>query len=160
MQLHLQRHETRGFTMRGFEFVLMQGKSLQISKLFQGIMLKDMQIYISESEIFRNNQPVQNGTTLIDSMIKEHVEIPNSWIHNLVLYLYPSSATASAIRTYKDLLDSDCELVLLVYDMSYVEIYVKDSDLLKQLLNNVAQMPVVNLDIKTDQTDLRSEFFI
>ena len=146
--------------MRGFEFVLEQGKDLQISKLFQGIMLEDTQIYISESEIFRNNQLDQNEATLIDSMIKEHVEVPNSWIHNLILFLYPNSATASAIRTYKELLDSDCELVLLVYDMSYVEIYVKNSDLLEQLLNNVAQMPVVKLDIKTDQTDLRSEFYI
>ena len=44
--------------------------------------------------------------------------------------------------------------------MSYVEIYVKDSNLLEQLLNNVAQMPIVKLDIITEKTDLRSEFFI
>lgn len=146
--------------MRGFEFVLSQGKDLKISKLFQGIMLKDTQIYISESEMFRNNQPDQNEAALIDSMIKEHVEVPDSWIHNLVLYLYPNNATANAIRTYQEFLDSDCELVLLVCDMSYVEIYVKDADLLEQLLSNIAQMPIVKLDIKTEQTDLRSEFFI
>lgn len=160
MQLHLQHHETERFTVRGFEFVLSQGKDLKISKLFQGIMLKDTQIYISESEMFRNNQPDQNEAALIDSMIKEHVEVPDSWIHNLVLYLYPNNATANAIRTYQEFLDSDCELVLLVCDMSYVEIYVKDADLLEQLLSNIAQMPIVKLDIKTEQTDLRSEFFI
>ena len=160
MQLLLQHHETERFTMRGFEFVLKQGKDLQISKLFPGIMLKDTQIYIGESEMFRNNRPAQNEVALIVSMIKEHVEVPDSWIHNLVLYLYPNSAIASAIRTYKEFLDSDCELVLLVYDMSYVEIYVKDSYLLEQLLNNVAQMPIVKLDIITEKTDLRSEFFI
>ncbi len=151
------------FFLRGFELVLKQGDSLNIASLFYGIDLERENIRVVESEIIVKNRVIRNDNNeekRVVSAIKNQTENIKTLIHKLVAQFYPDGALPSAINTYYGFLRSDCDLVLLVYDMNYVEVYVKQWTWLCQLLKNAAQLPIVEFNIKTEQTDPRSDFYV
>lgn len=146
--------------MRGFEIELKQGKDLSIATLFGGIRLDDVFCHVLDCEIIRNNQPINNEREVIESALIKHNEFPNTWIHKLVLHIYPNGAEPRSLLTYEDYFDSPCELILLVYDVVYAEVYVKRIDWFTRLLKNTEQLPLIHLALKTNQTDMRSVLLV
>lgn len=77
---------------------------------------------------FRNNY--FNGYDFKNKLVSEH------YVIFLKLQAYVDNATFTDIKTYDDFLQSDCEILLLIYDCDFVEIYAKDKKLISVFYNN------------------------
>ena len=57
------------------------------------------------------------------------------------------------IATYQEFLESKCQFVLLVVDSSWIYIYSKDPDIIKQLHSNAVAGKYENINYLTDEND-------
>ncbi|MER2155556.1 MAG: DUF2691 family protein [Solibacillus sp.] len=60
------------------------------------------------------------------------------------------------IATYEDFLNSNCEIVLLIVDSSYVTIYVKNHHLTELIYRKAVQNGYENIAYITDDNDPRT----
>lgn len=73
----------------------------------------------------------------------------------LILQVFLKDKPIAKIETYDDFKDSDCELLILIHDVEYVEIYIKDNLLSEKVLLNIKQMGI-KYDVKTLENDTRT----
>lgn len=52
------------------------------------------------------------------------------------LKAYPIGSTHTEINVYKDFVDSNCCIVFICYDSSYINFYCKNSEILEKVYNN------------------------
>lgn len=69
---------------------------------------------------------------------------------------YPSERF-TAITTYEDFVRSDCEIVILLTDSTYLDIYCKDLYLLKELYLHAKNMQFEDLHFLTNENDNRTK---
>ncbi|CAN7313634.1 DUF2691 family protein [Paenibacillus sp. LjRoot56] len=73
---------------------------------------------------------------------------------------YPKEKIVKDIKTYEEFLNSDCQLVLLIVDSTYVSIYCKDKDLIESLYHNAKINGYENVDFVTDENDGRTRLSV
>lgn len=71
------------------------------------------------------------------------------------LQAYPKGKV-SAIETYEEFVDSECELVLFVVDSYYTVIYCKDKAKLELLYKNAEDFGFKDTQFITDKNDTRT----
>ena len=100
-----------------------------------------------------------------DDIIVLPTKIEPSYFHNLekplvieelILHLYSENSIESEIETYDDYINSDCEMVLLIYDCAYLEIYCKDELLRERLFTLADNIPDTKVEWKYVETDGRT----
>ncbi|MNW56917.1 hypothetical protein D3C74_346740 [compost metagenome] len=114
---------------------------------------------------------IQSGT-LGDPLFSEEVEAMSGElfehiIENYEYYLifqsvkaFPKEKRLVDVQTYKEFIDSDCQLVLLVVDTSYVTVYCKDNGMLDSLFHNAERRGYSNLEYITDENDTRTRLSV
>lgn len=144
--------------MRGIEFVLNSFNfGVQINELFNEIYLMDHDIYILDATIYDESM---NRVACPDHAKFPFFQNTKYYIQHMVLAIFPNNSTIENITTYEDFINSHCELLLLIYDVAYGEIYVKSKDWLFKLLDNIEKMKVKELCIKTDESDMRTAMYV
>ncbi|QNF29643.1 DUF2691 family protein [Metabacillus elymi] len=93
-------------------------------------------------------------------LLKELLEDNKYYLIFVDLKAYSKGKNPAYIETYKDFLNSDCELILLVVDSVYVTIYCKDSEKLEAFYDNVKKKGFDNLQYITDKNDTRIKFSV
>lgn len=78
----------------------------------------------------------------------------------LVLHLYPQNASPCRIDTYEDYLNSPCEMIILLYDCCYLEIYCKNQSWLRTMIDKAKEIPDVTFAEKYEDTDPRSVMYV
>ena len=73
---------------------------------------------------------------------------------------YPKEKNVIDIKTYEEFLNSDCQLVLLNVDSTYVTIYCKDKDILESLYHNAKLNSYENVQFVTDENDGRTRLSV
>ncbi len=81
-------------------------------------------------------------------------------IEAIVLHLYPAGVIPEEIDFYQDFVQSNCELILLIWDVAYVDIYCKNEEWLRTLLSNAEQSPNAHISMKTVDTDDRTSMHV
>lgn len=67
-------------------------------------------------------------------------------IHNdhyivfLKLQAYFEKGRFNSIHTYDEFLESDCQLIILIYDCEFVELYLKDQDYIRKIYENAIKI--------------------
>ena len=83
---------------------------------------------------------------------------------NLIIFLkfqaYLQFSDYENIRTYDDFIKSDCQLILLIYDCEYVELYVKDSNYATIIYEEAIKNGYDTIDYITDNNDERTSMDI
>ena len=69
---------------------------------------------------------------------------------------FPKNSYPIDIKTYEDFLVSNCELALLVVDSSYITIYCKNGQVVKDLYFNAKKQGYINVKNITDDNDFRT----
>lgn len=64
------------------------------------------------------------------------------------------------VNTYEEFADSDCELVLLIADNSYVSIYCKNKKFIEKLYFNALQNDFEDVQFITDENDTRTSLTV
>lgn len=84
------------------------------------------------------------------STIFQHKIQQNHYLVFLKLEAY-NDRKATKIQSYNDFLNSDCQIVLLVYDCEYVEIYSKSSLEIKELYKNAKKASFANVQYISEE---------
>ena len=73
---------------------------------------------------------------------------------------FTSKESITPIGTYSDFIDSDCQLIILIADAVYIDIYAKDKELLKQIKKNAQKLNCTEITDITDENDERHKMYI
>ena len=82
----------------------------------------------------------------------------NHFVVFLKMQAYYKNGNFFDIHTYDDFIKSDCQLILLVYDCSYVEFYSKDQIEITAIYNNALKHNYLDINFITDNNDMRKTF--
>ena len=64
------------------------------------------------------------------------------------------------INTYKDFLESNCELLVLIVDSVYAEIYVKNNETIKKIEENAKNNNYTEINYITEENDGRTKLSV
>lgn len=81
----------------------------------------------------------------------------NEYIIFIKLQAFVNSYKAMNCHTYEQFIQSDCEMLVLIYDVYYVDIYLKSMDILDEVKNNAFKNGFINITIITDENDNRTK---
>lgn len=84
----------------------------------------------------------------------------NFWAERFVLHIYSAKMPQEDLHTYTDYLNSTCEAIILLYDVCFLEVYMKDPDLLNILLKNAKNLDDGSVTEKTDEDDPRLGMYV
>lgn len=78
----------------------------------------------------------------------------------LVLHLYPIGVDAQEIDVYNDYIKSKCEMIVLIYDCDYLELYCKNQAWLDYILHLAENLPGVAVEKKYADSDSRTRMYV
>ena len=78
----------------------------------------------------------------------------------LKLQAYIKKADYQNLLTYKEFMEDECQLLILVSDSEYVEIYAKEIALLKHIYSSAEKNAFFDIEYITDDNDSRIGFNI
>lgn len=78
----------------------------------------------------------------------------------LVLHLYPENAFTEDISNYKHFVQSKCEMIILLYDCYYLEVYCKNKLWLQKMINKAVHQPGTIVEKKYEETDTRTSMYV
>lgn len=76
------------------------------------------------------------------------------------LKAFPYGKMVNQVNTYEEFADSDCELVLLIADNSYVSIYCKNKNIIEKLYFNALQHDFEDVQFITGENDTRTSLTV
>lgn len=76
------------------------------------------------------------------------------------LKAFPYGKMVNQVNIYEEFADSDCELVLLIADNSYVSIYCKNKKIIEKLYFNALQNDFEDVQFITDENDTRTSLTV
>ncbi|MFO1443908.1 DUF2691 family protein [Bacillus sp. Bva_UNVM-123] len=93
-------------------------------------------------------------------ILKDLLEGNKYYLIFVDLKAYSKGKNPADIESYEDFLNSDCQLVLLVVDSTYVTIYCKDRVKLESLYHNAKIKGFDNIRYITDKNDARTKLSV
>ena len=83
-------------------------------------------------------------------------DMMNHSIWEMVLHLYPPGAQMGQIETYEDFVKSSCICCLIYYDCGFLDIYVKDPQLLERIREQLISLNATDMVTIRDSNDGRT----
>ena len=145
--------------MRGIELVFPQHCNVKLDQLLLNIPLLGHKFVIDDGIVYQKNSKIILQQ-VVDFSYIQRISKNDIFILSLVLQSYPRDAQIVNIDVYKDFKESRCDLLLLICDGSYVEIYCKDKSWLVQCIENAEMLGATEISIKTDISDQRTGMYV
>jgi hypothetical protein len=76
-----------------------------------------------------------------------------------VLKAFPDSVSITQIATYEDFINSKCEIIMLVADCTFTDVYCKDISLIEKLYDNAAAKRYTEIEY-IDENDSRTGMYV
>ncbi|MCY8854597.1 DUF2691 family protein [Bacillus inaquosorum] len=105
---------------------------------------------LNDQEFFKDNSVVEGA------VFANHLKTNQYYTIFVELQAYPFGQAVDLVQTYEEFIDSDCELVLLLADSSYVSIYCKDRNVIEKLFINALKNDFEEVQLITDDNDTRT----
>lgn len=149
--------------IRGVSFEVEQGNTNVLMQIFSGIDVRkyNWQSIGSQNEAWTSDRGIDVFLDCVydgEGFLKQISEPIQIVFLKLQAYL-PGSAMKN-INTFEQFEDSDCQLMVLIYDCEEVEIYTKNKRELELLDKNAKVMGFRNLNYITDSNDERTSMNI
>ncbi len=146
--------------IRGVSFSIIPNEQEKLLNLVRSMNTENYAwSYIaSQSEIITQDQ---GGNYLEDDSYNGNAVLDlfgeNNYIIFLKLQAYVSQDPDDEIHTYIEFVDSSCQILFLLYDCEFVEIYMKNADSSRRLYENAVLQGFRNVEFITDNNDLREK---
>lgn len=145
---------------RGLEIIKSNTSPAFIIKLLKNVPLDMYDLYTGEEEMIGNNKNIYFDDVISYSDFKGIVKDEIDLIILLNIQAYPYNSQKEAIRNYQDFINSKCEMILLINDTQYIEVYSKNQDVINQVLENAQKLNCDSILIKTDDNDGRTRMSV
>lgn len=147
--------------MRGISFKINNEYGNVLYDILYGINISNMFWNISRDEIYKENgkdlftQENLDGIIFLD-------KIKNERYYTIFAKIVSSSHNFidEEINDYSDYLNNKAEILILICDSIYVEIYCKNIDDIEIIKNNAMKMDCLDIEYITDDNDGRTRFNI
>lgn len=132
-------------------------------KIFQFIDVKKYNWYnvLDQNEVWKNfegeeclKEEYYSGNEFENVINSEH------YVLFLKLQAYQKTANYQNLHTYKEFAEDNCQLLVLVSDSEFVEIYAKEFPVLKNIYGFAEQNAFFDMEYITDDNDSRTVFNI
>lgn len=135
---------------------------------FLGEILKPMEVsnfdwFIGEEESYFVVDDTLGDSLFPDMIMGMNGEELQKIIDNNEYYLifanlkaFPKGTQVTDVITYEDYVKSECQMVLLVIDSTYVSVYCKDLEKVEGLYNHISRQGFESLEYLTDENDTRT----
>ena len=111
---------------------------------------------LSQNEVWANHRggisfekAYYDGKAFLQSIIADH------FIIFLKLQAYFENDKFFDIHTYEDFQNSNCQLLLLVWDCEYVDVYIKDRSVAQSIYENALANDYLEVKYITESNDSR-----
>ncbi|MCL2503926.1 MAG: DUF2691 family protein [Coriobacteriia bacterium] len=91
-----------------------------------------------------------DGKSFLQEITSEH------YIIFLKLQAYFEDGGFSEVHTYEDFQSSDCQLLFLIYDCGFIDIYAKDETVIRAIYENAASNGYTEIRYITEGNDWRT----
>jgi Protein of unknown function (DUF2691). len=145
--------------LRGIEFRFPDSHDFNLDRLFRHINLDNYDWYICEHEIIKDDKNMAISE-FIDSKGFNEIISEESLIILVNIQAYPKGAERITLEVYEDFKNSACEIIFLITDVNFVEIYAKNKGIIMQFIENAVQCGCENILIKTDKDDGRTRLSV
>ena len=145
--------------LRGFECIFRKKQDLRDFLAFQNVDLSHCYFQVVDGMVCSNRTWMEIPETFEASYFQAP-EIRHLVVDHLTLHVYPKGEAYTDIDTYEDFQNSKAELLILICDFYYLELYCKRPDWLLTLLQNARTIPDVEIDLKYPDTDPRTEMYV
>ena len=144
--------------MRGYNLI-MKGSSFDsiLSDILNGINVEEYNWIILESEAYKTADSVDFDGRYTGKEFKKALEDLDS-CYIVRINIQASKKVIDAVEYYDEYINGECELVILIHDVIYNEVYcklAKECDLIKK---NCLQLDYDEFEVINDDSDCRTVF--
>lgn len=145
--------------IRGIRFKLPNVYDSFINKILNGIN-KDKYIWkIDEDQVFINGGDFLFSTDIYNGQdFKRIISHPSYYTVFINLRAYPIGTVFDEVKDYNVFLKSNCELIVLITDSTFVDIYSKNRADIEMINLNAQKNNFTEIEYITDENDKRKEF--
>jgi hypothetical protein len=143
--------------MRGISFEVYTEERSILATVLEGIDINSFYWSISEDEIY-----MIGGKDLFEEKQVDGKEFLNKIIQldYSVIFAnikgYTDKSISGKINYYNDFLNSNCELIILCYDVFFYEIYSKSEKVIEIIKSNCIKKGYEEIQYITEETDCRA----
>ena len=150
--------------MRGIEFELPSSAISKYPGCYLTILLKNIpldknQVVVSDGIVYKQKEYFKLSDFIVEKQLHD-ILFSESLLLSAIFQFHSGNSVVSEINTYEDFLASNCNLMLIITDCYFIEIYFKDSGWLLTLLKNAENLGATSISVKTDITDGRNEMYV
>lgn len=148
--------------IKGISFEVAQDAPNNLSKILSPVAVEEYNWFVErgQTEVWRmpSEEDFFDKDFYYGCDFQTHIQ-ENCFIVFLRLQAYDPLGTFQEIHTYRQFLESDCRLLLLIYDCEQVEIYAKEETVLSSIYE-VAAKEFGNVQLLSDINCIRSRLDI
>lgn len=146
--------------MRGISFNIPNEYGNVLEKILYKFDVKKYNWYISDIDIYNCDDKNDFSSGLISGISFDNSlnSINNQYIVAITLMAF--NGEFAPIVNYNDFKKSNCDLVVLISDSVFVEIYCKNKDDIEKLKNNALNFGFTNIEYITKENDKRNVFTV
>ncbi len=144
--------------IKGVSFRIPQTKTNTLWNILKCIDVKNYIWHniLSQTEVWCDSNESIFEKHLIEGEDFEKAIQKDHYVVFLKLQAYLTENPFVNIHTYEQFSASDCQIMVLVYDCEFVEIFIKDMRIIENVYKNALVCDYMDLKYITDQNDGRS----
>ncbi|KAA8787049.1 DUF2691 family protein [Paenibacillus amylolyticus] len=152
---------------RGIQFTIPNAYGRFLGEILKSIKIADYDWFVGGEESYLVVENSLGGSLFPDRVMGMAGEELQKMIDDNKYYLifanlkaYPRGTAIIDIETYEDYAESECQLVLLVIDSSYVAVYIKDTEIREEMFEHIKRLGYEALDYITDDNEVRTKLSV
>ncbi len=147
--------------IRGISFISENSYSI-FPIITRSIKIKDYDWYVIENGVYdgKTHDSALKVAKYNGASLKNCLESDEIFVLYANIQAYPLQHAYKIINSYDDYFNSDCEIVILIYDSLYIEIYSKDIEIIKCIEYYIHNNGFNEISYITDNNDSRTAFYV
>lgn len=148
-----------GDSLCGFECVFAKKADIWRFFSFSNVVFDHYYFAVADAAVFTQRRRIEILEKFPPIYFQELIQ-KSFTAERLVLHLYPETTASEEIETYEDFLKSKCEMIILLYDFCYIEVYCKNRGWLQMLMSTVINIPNTVVEKKYENTVTRTIMYV
>ena len=151
--------------MIGLDIMVKNAADNFLYKIFNGIDVSDYIWIIDADEILytendKHMQELFSSNVMSGEDFLKCISRENYYMIFADIKAYPIGSDCSCINTYEDYLKSDCQIILLCADSSFIDFYSKDIEIINKVNENCINYNFEQVNPVTEQNDTRTRMSV